>query len=71
MVDERTGTKFTNFYETKARMIEPTCAQLHHWKTSGHGMKYIRMDNAGENIALHVRSDSSDWKPGLKFEYTA
>jgi hypothetical protein len=71
MVDERTGTKFTDFYETKAGMIEPTCAQLHRWKTSGHGVKYIRMDNAGENIALHDRSDSSDWKLGIKFEYTA
>jgi hypothetical protein len=26
MVDEQTGTKFTDFYETKAGMIEPTCA---------------------------------------------
>jgi hypothetical protein len=25
MVDERTGTKFTDFYKTKARMIESTC----------------------------------------------
>jgi hypothetical protein len=52
-------------------MIEPTCAQLDRWKTSGHGVKSIRMDNAGENIALHDRSDSSDWKLGIKFEYTA
>jgi hypothetical protein len=52
MVDEHTGTKFTAFYETKAGMIEPTCAQLHRWKTSGHGVTYIRMDNAGGNIAL-------------------
>jgi hypothetical protein len=54
MVDERTGTKFTDYYETKAGMIEPTCAQLHRWKLTGHGVKCIRMDNAGENIALHV-----------------
>jgi hypothetical protein len=48
MVDERTGTKFAGFYNTKARMIEPTCAQLHRWQTSGQGVKYIRMDNPGE-----------------------
>jgi hypothetical protein len=71
MVDEQTGTKFTDFYETKAEMIEPTCAQLHRWKTSGHGVKYIRKDNAGENIALHNQRVSSDWKLGIKFEYTA
>jgi hypothetical protein len=72
MVDERTGKKFTVFYKTKAGMIEPTCAQLHRWKTiSSHGVKYIRMDNAGENIALHDRSESSDCKLGITFEYTA
>jgi hypothetical protein len=59
MVDERTGTKFTDFYETKAGMIEPTFAQLHRWKTSGHGVKYIRMGNAGENKAVIGNSESS------------
>jgi hypothetical protein len=62
MVDERTGTKFTDFYETKAGMIEPACAQLHRWKTSGHGVKYIRM---------HDQRVSSDWKLEIKLEYTA
>ncbi len=41
MVNERTGMKFSDFYETKDAMIEPTCAQLHRWKQSSHGMKYI------------------------------
>jgi hypothetical protein len=68
MVKERTGTKFTDFYETKAGMIEPTCAQLHRWKTRGHVVKFIRMDNAGKNIALYDLSNSSDWKPGIKSE---
>jgi hypothetical protein len=40
-------------------------------KTSGHGVKYIHMDNAGKNIALYDLSDSSDWKIGIKFEYMA
>jgi hypothetical protein len=71
MVDKRTGTKFTDFYETKAGIIEPTCAQLHRWELTGHGAKYSRMHNAGENIALHDRSDSSDWKLGIKFKNTA
>jgi hypothetical protein len=71
MLDERTGTKFTDFYETEAGMIEPTCAQLHCWKLTGHGVKYIRMDNAVENITLHDCSDSSNRELGIKFEYTA
>jgi hypothetical protein len=29
------------------------------------------MDNAGESIALHDCSDSSNWKLGLKFKYMA
>ncbi len=52
MVDERTGMKFSDFYDTKDAMIEPTCSQLHRWKANGHGVKYIRLDNAGENLAL-------------------
>jgi hypothetical protein len=52
MVDERTGTQFSNFYETKGEMIKPTYAQLNQWKASGHGIEYIRLDNAGKNIAL-------------------
>jgi hypothetical protein len=70
MVDEQTGTKFTDFYATKAGMIEPTCAQLHRWKTSGHGVKNIRLDNAGENIALHVVATavigSSESSPSIR-----
>ena len=71
MVDERTGTKFSDFFDTKKGMVEPTCAQLHRWKESGHGVKHIRMDNAGENLTLQTRSDSSDWKLNIDFEYTA
>ena len=52
-------------------MIKPTCAQLHRWKTSGHGVKCVCMNNAGKSIAQHDRSDSSDWKLRIKFEYTA
>jgi hypothetical protein len=52
-------------------MIEPTSARLHRRKTSGYGVKYIRMDNTGKNVALQERSDSSDWKLRIKYEYTA
>jgi hypothetical protein len=52
-------------------MIELTCVQLHRWKTSGHGVKYVCMDNAGKKIALHNQSNSADWKVGIKFQYTA
>jgi hypothetical protein len=71
MVDERTGTKFSDFFETRKDMIEPTCAQLNRWKDNGHEVKYIRLDNAGDNVTLQKRTDSSAWKLGIDFEYTA
>ena len=49
MVDEATGLKFSEFFETKRAMIEPTCSKLHLWKSNGIAIKNIRMDNAGEN----------------------
>jgi hypothetical protein len=55
MVNERSGTEFSDFYETKDAMIEPTCAQLHRWKQSGHGVN-IHLDNAGKHIALATRT---------------
>jgi hypothetical protein len=70
MVDERTVTKSSDFYETKGGMVEPTCAQLYRWKTSGCRVN-ICINNAGEHTALQERSDSSNWKEGINFKYTA
>ena len=71
MVEERTQLKFSDFYPTKNGMIEPTCEQFQKWKQSGKQVKYVRLDNAGENKKLQKRCESSDWKLGIKFEYTA
>jgi hypothetical protein len=71
MVEERTGLKFSNFYATKNGMIEPTCEQLHKLKLDGKAVKFMRLDNAGENQLLQKRSDSKDWKLNIKFEFTA
>jgi hypothetical protein len=71
MVDERTGMKFSDFYAAKIGMVEPTCEQWHCWKTVGLGIKYVRLDNSGENKALKMRSESSDWKLDIEFKFTA
>jgi hypothetical protein len=34
-------------------------------------VKYIRMDNAGENKLLQKRAESKDWKLNITYEYTA
>jgi hypothetical protein len=70
MVDEHSSMKFTHFYQTKNGMVEPTCEIMSKWKQDGHGAKYVRMDNAGENKLLNKRADSKDWKLNIKFEYT-
>jgi hypothetical protein len=66
MVDERTGMKFSDFYETKNGMIELTCAQWNKWKSAGLAVKFVRLDNAGENKKLKERSGSSDWKLNIE-----
>ncbi|MGH7955289.1 MAG: reverse transcriptase domain-containing protein [Gloeomargaritales cyanobacterium] len=71
MVDERTNLKFSNFFESKDGMVEPTCEQLGKWKNAGLKVKYIRLDNAGENKKLAQRTESSDWQLGITYEFTA
>jgi hypothetical protein len=52
IVDEATNLKFSDFYETKNGMVEPTCELLNKWKQNGKIVKFMRMDNAGENRKL-------------------
>ena len=52
-------------------MIEPTCGLMHRWGQVGIVIKKLRMDNAGENIALEKRLKSESWKNPVEVEYTA
>ena len=70
LVDERTQLKFSDFFCSKKEMIEPTCELLNKWRLSGKTVKYIRCDNAGENLSLQSRMGSTDWKFGTEFEFT-
>jgi hypothetical protein len=54
MVDERTQMKCLVFFANKNTMVEPTCVQLSKWKNADKTVKYIRMDNAGENKKLQT-----------------
>ena len=71
IVDEFTGMKWSHFFEAKNEMIEPTCMMLSKWQQGGKAVKYIRLDNAGENTALAARSGSAVWKLNIQFEFTA
>ena len=52
MVDEKTQLKFSDFYEKKNDMVEPTCEKLSKWKNAKVEVNYMRLDNAGENKLL-------------------
>jgi hypothetical protein len=71
MVDERTQMKFSAFFAKKNLMVEPTCVQLNKWKNADKAVKFIRMDNAGENKLLQTRLESAAWKLDIQYEYTA
>jgi len=71
MVQEVIGFKWSDFFATKNSMPEPTCELLHSLRKSNQAVKTLRMDNAGENKTLENRMKSSDWKLGVKVEYTA
>ena len=53
IVDEMTQMKWSHFFRTKNGMIEPTCVMFHKWKQAGKQVKFLRMDDAGENEKLH------------------
>ena len=70
MVDEKTQLKFSNFFETKSGMVEPTCEQFSKWIKDGFPLRYVRLDDGGENIKLQSRCQSESWKLNLVFEFT-
>jgi hypothetical protein len=72
MVDEKTKLKFSDFFTSKIGMVEPTCEQFTRWKQeAGHPVKFICLDNAGENKTLiKSRAESTDWKFDIQFEFT-
>ena len=52
IVDKQSTLKFSDFYDTKNGMVEATCMKFNRWKQTGKAVKYLRMDNAGENKVL-------------------
>ena len=71
LVDERTELKHSDFYESKNGMVEPTCEYINQLVAKGYTVKYLRMDNAGENKLLESRMKSAQWKLAITPEYTA
>ena len=70
-VDERTQLKFSDFYNTKSGIVEPTLEKFNKWEQAGKPVKNVRLDNAGENVKMKKRSESADWKMNINWEFTA
>ena len=62
MVDEKSGRKYSEFFQKKNEMIEPTCVKLKEFEENDMTVTHLRMDNAGENQELEKRSKGVDWK---------
>jgi hypothetical protein len=71
IVDQRSALEFTQFYQTKDGMVEPTCQLLNKWKQENMPAKYVCLDNGGDNKLLQAQTQSKDWKLNLTFEFTA
>ena len=46
------------------------CTLVDKWNKGGLNIKYIRLDNAGENKDFEEQSNGKDWRLNLTFEYT-
>jgi hypothetical protein len=63
--------KISDIYKKKSDMFEPTLEKLSQLIQQKIGPKYLRMDNAGENVDLAARIKHKDWKLPIKVEWTA
>ena len=52
-------------------MVEPTCEWMHKMKEKAMEIKVVRLNPAGENVKLEIRSKSADWKLATEYEFTS
>ena len=63
MVDERTGYKVSNFYETKRHMVGPICAQFEKWQQAHQVVKVVWITRNHQLKVIH--------KVNIQFEYSS
>lgn len=69
VVDEATNMKWSYFLKSKDGQVSVLIGLIKTLKNNGKEVKYIRCDNAGENVALKHRID--DEGINIEFEFTA
>jgi hypothetical protein len=70
IVDKRTQLHFSDFFDPKNSMVEPTCEKFQQWNDVGKEVCYLQMDDTGENEKQQQRCESANWKFKIQFEYT-
>ena len=68
-VDEATGMSFASFIAKKSQVKEHIVPLIRELRNKGKTVKYIRCDNAGENLKLKEECDRLNL--GIEFEFTA
>ena len=61
---------FTRFLRRKRELPDTMCTLVDKWRKGGLNIKFIRLDNAGENKAFEEQSNGKDWRLNLTFKYT-
>ena len=70
-VEEDIGYKCSIFVKAKPEMIEAVAGQIMKYQMSENKVKYIRMDNAGENKGLEKVMNSPNNNLSITTKYTA
>ena len=69
--DEASRYRKSAFFKTKDETIDYMCRTLHELKETGKPVKYVRMDNSGENKKFVEVAQSAQWKHVCIWEFSA
>jgi hypothetical protein len=70
IVVEFVNYKLSKFLKHKSDLPETACNIVHKLQNAGVNIKYVRLDNAGENGVFAQLANSKDWNLRLTFEFT-
>jgi hypothetical protein len=70
MVVEMLNFKISEFLHQKKELPEKACQAIRDLKQKGINVKYVRLDNAGENVAFSQLANGKEWNMQLTFEFT-
>ncbi len=69
--DEASKYRKSTFFNAKDETIDYMCKVLHELKVKKKPVKFVRMDNSGENKKFVEKAESAEWKHVCTWEFTA